>query len=95
MYSGNSSDNESDEGSENTTPSPYAGLVRGDPDVLLAQLRLMPDMEYSILWIQRSVMRTAEDREDGKNTPTWQLIPLLYFGNLKPDMYRSVLYRLV
>lgn len=46
---------------------PFADLSRGDSSELLAQLRAIPDMDYSLSWIQRSLNRTAEDREDGKD----------------------------
>ena len=60
----NESDSEISEDSPSTSKIP--GLTRGEPQELLAQLREMPSMEYSLTWIQRSLNRAADDREDGR-----------------------------
>lgn len=61
-----SSDEDSSETEAPITNSKYSDLVRGDPEVLLSQLRSESSMEYPLTWIQRCLNRTAEDREDGK-----------------------------
>lgn len=43
----------------------YSDLVRGDPEVLLAQIKALPGMDYPVTWVQRSLNRAADDREDG------------------------------
>ena len=60
-----SSENASDTDEASGPTHPFADLSRGDPTELLAQLREMGDMDYSLTWIQRCLNRTAEDREDG------------------------------
>ena len=60
-----SSDNGSDTDEASGPTHPFADLSRGDPAEILAQLREMGDMDYSLTWIQRCLNRTAEDREDG------------------------------
>lgn len=59
-------DDDSDDDVRGAVNSEYADLVRGDPEVLLAQIRsLDEDLSYSITWVQRSLNRAAGDREDG------------------------------
>ena len=60
-----SSDNGSDTDEASGPTHSFADLSRGDPAELLSQLREMGNMDYSLIWIQRCLNRTAEDREDG------------------------------
>lgn len=55
-----------DSDTEKVSDHAFTGLSRGDPKELLASLREIPSLEYSLTWIQRSFNRAADDREDGK-----------------------------